>query len=140
MSRKRQSGFTLIELMIVVVILGIIAAIAVPSYSSYIMKSRRTDAKSALMQAAQAMEKRYTENQSYAGATLGSGTTNVYPTTSPDGFYTLSFTAGPTAATYTLQAAPNGSQENDKCKNFTLTQAGVKGVNGGTLTSVSECW
>lgn len=140
--RQRHSGFTLIEVMIVVAILGVIAAIALPSYRDSVMKSRRSDAKSALMQASQAMEKYYTERQTYLGATLGTASTDVYSTNSPDGYYTLSFTATPTAAAYTIQAAPTtgNAQTNDKCGTFTITQTSAKGVTGGTLTNVADCW
>ncbi len=137
MRQRKLGGFTLIEVMIVVAILGIIAAVALPSYRDSVMKSRRSDAKSALMQASQAMEKYYTENQKYTGATLAA----VYKTTSPDGYYTLSFTANPTAAAYTVQAAPTAGkgQTNDKCGTFSITETGVKGVSGGSLT-VADCW
>lgn len=133
----KTSGFTLIELMITVAVIGILAAIAYPSYMDSVMKSRRADAKSALLNAAQAMEKYYTENSKYTGAAVDT----VFPASSTDGYYTLSFSVAPTASAYTLQAAPTskGHQDNDKCGNFTLSGAGVKGVNGGTL-GVADCW
>jgi len=137
----KTRGFTLIELMITVAVIGILAAIAYPSYQDSIRKSRRADAKSALLNAAQSMEKFYTENSKYTGATLGTGASDVAPVSSTDGYYTLSFTVAPSAAAYTLQAAPTtkGHQDADKCGNFTLSSTGVKGVNSGTL-GVADCW
>lgn len=136
MIQRKHAGFTLIELMIVVAILGIIAAIALPSYRDSVMRSRRADAKSALMQAAQAMEKFYTENNTYVGAALGT----IYPNTSPDGFYALSFSVTPAAAVYTLQAVPQGAQANDAdCGTFTIDQANRRGANG-TVPGPTACW
>ncbi|MBK8889101.1 MAG: type IV pilin protein [Dechloromonas sp.] len=136
-----QRGFTLIEVMIVVAILGVIAAIAFPSYMESVRKSRRADAKSALMAASQAMEKYFTERQTYATATLGSNATDVYPTTSPDGYYTLSFSVASTASAYSLQAAPTAGkgQTSDKCGTFSINQLGAKGVSGGSLNAAA-CW
>lgn len=136
-----QRGFTLIEVMIVVAILGVIAAIAFPSYMESVRKSRRADAKSALMAASQAMEKYFTERQTYATATLGSNATDVYPTTSPDGYYTLSFSVASTASAFSLQAAPTAGkgQTSDKCGTFSINQLGAKGVSGGSLNAAA-CW
>jgi type IV pilus assembly protein PilE len=134
-----QRGFTLIEVMIVAVIVAVLAAIALPSYQESVRKSRRADAKSALMAASQAMEKYYTERQTYVGATLGAAATDVYKATSPDGYYTLSFSATPTASAYTIEAARTGAQTNDKCGTFSINQAGVKAVSGGSLTA-ADCW
>ena len=127
--------------MIVVAILGVIAAIAFPSYMESVRKSRRADAKSALMAASQAMEKYFTERQTYATATLGSNATDVYPTTSPDGYYTLSFSVASTASAFSLQAAPTAGkgQTSDKCGTFSINQLGAKGVSGGSLNAAA-CW
>jgi len=141
MRASTQGGFTLIEVMIVVAIIALLASIALPSYQESIRKSRRADAKSALLAASQAMEKYYTERQTYLNATLGANTTDVYRTTSPDNYYTLSFTATPSASAYSIQAAPRTgtSQTADKCGTFTISQTGAKGVTGGSLTA-ADCW
>lgn len=132
-----QRGFTLIEVLVTCVIVGVLAAIALPSYTNQIQKSRRSDAKSALVGAAGQMERYFTERGTYATATLGSASTNVYPSTSQNGYYRLSL-ANLTASTYTLRATPAGAQLGDPCGTMTYTDQGVKGVTG-TL-SVSQCW
>ena len=131
-------GFTLIELMITVAVVGILAAVAYPSYQSYMSKSRRLDAKISLMSAAQAMERFYTENMSYASATAGT----VFPTSSNEGHYTIGFADGsPAAEAFTLTATPvaSGPQNGDKCGTFTLNNLGAQDVADATL-SAAECW
>ena len=129
-------GFTLIELMVAVALVAVLAAVAYPSYQSQIKKSHRSDAKTALVSAAQAMERYFSEHATYVGATLGS--TGVYASTSVNGYYALSL-GSLTASGFTLTAAPAGSQSNDDCGSFTLDQIGNKGVSGGSL-SASSCW
>ncbi|HXX84783.1 MAG TPA: type IV pilin protein [Casimicrobiaceae bacterium] len=136
MNTRRQRGFTAIEVLVVCAIVGILAAIALPSYINSVQKGRRSDAKSALVGAAGQLERYFTERGTYATATLGSS--GVAPSTSLNGFYNLSF-ASQTATTYALSAAPAGAQVGDPCGNFTYDYQGVKGVNGGTKT-VADCW
>ncbi len=139
---RKVRGFTLIELMIVVAVIGIIAAIAYPSYSGYVQKSRRTDAKAALTEAAHALEKYYTMNARFTGATLGSGAADVYKDKSPEGYYSLTLTV-PDANSFTLSAAPTskGNQNGDShCAVFTLNNAGQKGAQDASSTSQSDCW
>ncbi len=133
----RQRGFTLIELMIVCAIVAILAAIAYPSYINAMQKGRRTDAKSALVGAAGQMERYFTERSTYATATLGTGAGAVYPSTSQNGYYTITISAAG-ASSYTLRAAPAGIQASDACGAYTYTDQGVKGVTG-SLTVV-DCW
>ncbi|HFD80822.1 MAG TPA: prepilin-type N-terminal cleavage/methylation domain-containing protein [Gammaproteobacteria bacterium] len=122
MDRNTNRGFTLMELMIVLAIIGILAAIAYPSYQSQTQKTRRSDGQTALLRAVQQMERYYTENNSYAGAVAGT----TFQTASDEGFYTLSFQAGPTASTYTLQAVPGAAQAGDPCGTLTINQANQK--------------
>jgi type IV pilus assembly protein PilE len=131
----RTRGFTLLEVMVTCVVVAILAAIALPSYLNQVQKSRRTDAKSALVGAAGQLERYFTERGTYATATLGSG--GVYPSTTQNGYYTLSL-ANLTATTYTLRATPAGAQVGDPCGTMTYTDQGVKGVTGSL--SVSQCW
>ena len=154
-----KNGFTLIELMIVVAIVGILAGIAYPSYQDSVRKSRRADAKGALMGFANAMERYYTENNTYLGAAgttatpANTGAPRIFATKSPiDGgktFYNLTINApppptptpAPTPTTYTLYAIPTGHQANDKCGTLTLTETGKKGIlNQATGVTVNDCW
>ncbi|MEM9101482.1 MAG: type IV pilin protein [Pseudomonadota bacterium] len=120
-SFNKGKGFTLIELMIVVVIVAILAGVAFPSYTQHVAKSRRADAKGALMGLAQAMERYYTENGTYADV----GTTSVrdannkpvifaqeVPLDGGKKYYDLTIEAV-TATSYTIQATPKNAQAGD---------------------------
>lgn len=122
-------GFTLIELMIVVAIIGIIAAIAYPSYVGYTERARRTDAQGALLGLANAMERHYTANNSYAGAGTGgdTGAPSIYPDEAPIDsavkYYDLTISAAD-ASSYTLRATPKNAQSGDGF--LELTSQGIK--------------
>jgi len=147
-----QQGFTLIELMIVVAIIGILAGIAYPSYLETVTKSRRTDAKGALLGFANAMERHFTETNSYCdaggtggtsscgGSTKDTGSPSIFATTSPvDGgtaYYNLTISAVNTT-TFTLSATPTTPQSSDSCGTLTLQHTGAKGVSSST---VADCW
>lgn len=135
--RKNNSGFTLIELMVVVVIIGILSAIAYPSYKNYTVKSKRSDAYAALTEAATDQEKFYSQNMRYATSMAALNSLNNDPSTtrtSPEGYYAITTSGG---TTYTLTATAQGGQAtaDAACKNITLTSAGAK--NG---TSGKDCW
>lgn len=112
-ANKTDKGFTLIELMIVVAVVAILAAIAMPSYQRYVIRTNRADAMSVMQGFAQAMERHYAQNNTYATAVAGT----VFPSQSPlDGTarYALSIQAA-TATTFTLRATPvaGGTQGGD---------------------------
>ena len=135
-NRERSTGFTLIELMIVVAVVAVLAAIAFPSYNNHVMKARRATAATCLMERAQFMERYYTTNLSYEGAADPAQCQEVAA------FYNIDFVAAPTARSYTLRAVPQGAQaaRDTKCATLTLTSAGVRGIANGTASSAAECW
>jgi type IV pilus assembly protein PilE len=138
MQRKRQGGFSLIELMVVVIVLGLLLAIAIPNYTGYLERSRRSDARGALLEIASAQERFFFENNGYADDiddvwTYQEGGVAV----SNEGFYVLTITQ--TAATdFTATATAQGRQSGDEdCATFSIEETGLKTATGDAAAS---CW
>jgi len=129
--QQRARGFTLIELMIVVAVVGILAAFAYPSFVEFLKRGYRTDARAVLMEAAHTLQRSYSVKNTYAGVALPANLTR-----SPENGtqrYTISITSQ-TATDFQVQAVPNFAD--DDCGTLTLTAAGVRGAAG----DVDKCW
>lgn len=141
--RARAAGFTLIELMITVLIIGILAAIAWPQYTQYVLDSNRSTCAARLVELSNHMERYFTENQSYrdstnnAPAVTGFLSSASCPPNQSNPAYTLSIATN-SDTEYTLTATPQGRQTNDDCGNLTLDETGDRGASGSA--SVNECW
>jgi prepilin-type N-terminal cleavage/methylation domain len=133
----RRAGFSLIELLVTLAVAAILVAMAVASYDFATVKTRRGAAKGCLAEAAQAMERHYTANFSYAGATLPACSTDVAA------HYALGFATGePTASSYRLEAVPQGRQASSDatCGTLTIDNTGVKGAGDNAVATIDACW
>lgn len=133
MNVKAEHGFTLIELMITVAIVGILAAIAYPSYTEYVLRGNRTEGQAFLNDAAARQERYYAQNNTYADTPEKLGYSSANSATS---LYSLGI-SDTTASTYTLKATT--LKTDAKCGDFTLKENGEK-TKSGTASSLSDCW
>ena len=147
--KYRQLGFTIIELMVVVVIVGILMAIALPSYRDHVIRSHRADGKSGISQCAVNQERNFTKNNSHAAA-------DVCAATSPDEYYNLTVvvfdqandgtcTAGATNLDcFIITATPttkDNQNEDTDCASFTMTNMNQKTAkNSSNADTTDDCW
>lgn len=129
----RMRGITLLELMIVVTIVGILAAFAFPSYRAQVIRTHRADGMAALMQESQRLERCYTRFSAYDNSNC-----DAPAFTSLDGHYIVEATR--TASAFTLDATPQGGQADDtECAVLRLKSDGVQGSQGAD-TDTNDCW
>ena len=133
---SRQHGFTLVEIMVVVVIIGILAAIAYPSYTEYVKRGYRTEGQAFLNDVSAREERYFAQNNSYIVATNKYASLGLSSTNSSNTKYTLEISKVDDDGGYTLTA--KNKFDDSKCGNLTLNAVGVKGVTGSA--SVDDCW
>jgi type IV pilus assembly protein PilE len=138
MRSRIARGFTLIELMIVVLIIAILAAISYPAYINYTVQTRRAAATACMLEMSQFMERFYTTNMTYAGGDAARPETACERELAR--FYTIDVAANPTATAFSVVATPLGQQlaKDTKCGTLGVNQAGTQSVSGSG--SVRDCW
>lgn len=134
----KSRGFTLLELMVVVVVIAILTAVAYPSYRTYIVRANRSAAQTFMLEVASKQERYLLDARTYAADMTALGVT-IPPSVSANYNVTTAGLAGP-PPTYTITADPTGKQATDdtECGRLTLDQANTKGENG--TGTVATCW
>lgn len=140
--RSKQSGFTIIELVIVMAVIAVLSAIAYNGYSESIRKTRRTEARNQILNIAAAQERFRYSNPRYAPDLATLGVAAVVSDSVQFYDVTMTSTAAPAASAYTITATPRPAQNKDKCGALTLTNLGVKGSTGLAPEPPNnpDCW
>ena len=140
---KPEHGFTLIELVIVIAIVGILTTIAYASYENSVVKSRRKAAAACVMEASQFMERYYTTNLAYnqTPAAVAVALPQLGCDTDLTGFYNIQLNGTPTATAYSMEAVPQGAQaaKDTDCQTLRIDQAGTKSITGA-VANLDKCW
>lgn len=136
-ARNKQAGFTLTELMIVVVIVGILAAIGYPNYQNFVREAKRSDAHATLSHMAAQQERYFSDQNGYALSltTLGYSSATAI---SQEGHWQVALNG--TATAFTISATPANGHSDDDCATITLNSAGLKAAKNASSAAVSTCW
>ncbi len=133
MNRRSQQGFSLMEALVTVTILGILAAMATMGYSRYVERANRTEAKSIMLDLSQRLERYYTDENSYDGFSAPAGMQRVPAEGNRARTYAIRIATDD--QTFRITATPTGTQERDKCGALTVDNVGRRGSDGG-----GDCW
>lgn len=143
MRRSRESGFTLIELLVVIMLIGILMGFALPNYAGYLEKTRRSDARVALLEMASVQERVYFERNQYSGTVGDVWTyTDGADSVSAEGHYvlTVALTGGDTNR-FTATATARGKQSGDEdCVTMTIDETGLRNATAAAGGDKTVCW
>ncbi len=130
--KQHTTGFTLVEMMIVVVLLAIMISLAIPSYQNYVVRTNRTEAIEALLAASSCQERLFIRNNAYSTGACGG--------TSFNNHYLISVTTSNANQNFLASAVPQGPQLSDRCKTLTINDRGVRTANSQTAAFAQTCW
>lgn len=140
MPRKIPRGFTLLELLIVVAIIGVLSSFAFPAYQNGVLRGGRAEGHSTLLQVASDQERFFNDNNSYSTNALPLANPAVATRASDNSLYNVTVAAcatGTIANCFVATATPTGRQTEDSCTTLTISNTGLRGATGGT---VQDCW